>query len=137
MLLGQQSISSVEHIANVRRSSRDDGDAHHGAPVEVVGADFSCGSLSPPTQIGDERPKDAALLLQGVHVAEKQVELDPPDPHASESARRWDREVARGGGIRRPGESAHKEAASPPAGYRLRMTSKTSRSQSRGAMAPR
>ena len=79
-------IRPIEHIPQVGQFRADRGDADHGAPVQVVRPHLGHRHLGAATQIGQQRAQQAALLLQRVHVAQQQVELDPPDPHGHQSA---------------------------------------------------
>lgn len=51
--------------------------------LEVI--HFCDGDRVLPLQFGDYRPNQRTLLLQGVHVAEEEVEFDPSDPHCFEA----------------------------------------------------
>ena len=61
--------------------SCDDACADPGAAVQVETAGLGSSDLILASQLGNNRPDDSALLLQRVHIAEQDVELDPADPH--------------------------------------------------------
>ena len=56
-----------------------------GCSVQV--ADLGRADLEAAPQLRDQGPDHGTLLLQRVHVAEEEVELERPGPHASDYGR--------------------------------------------------
>jgi len=86
VILRDQSFGTIEYLPNVLDVGTDDRDADDRARMQVVCADLRRGGLGSTAEVRDERSQNAALLLQRVHIAEQQVELDPTDPHVRQSA---------------------------------------------------
>jgi hypothetical protein len=65
----------------------DQAHADAGTAVQVQASGLGRGHGERTSKVGNQRAYDRALGLQGVHVAQQDVELDPADPHAFESDR--------------------------------------------------
>jgi hypothetical protein len=59
----------------------DQSNADTGPAMQVEMVDLGGAELELVSQVSDEWPYERSLLLQGVHVAEPQVELDRTEPH--------------------------------------------------------
>jgi hypothetical protein len=79
-----ESLGRIQHAGHVSGISRGDGDTDSGPTVELMLADLSDAHLE-AAQVGDQRTHDRSLLLERVHVTEKDVELQPADPHPNEA----------------------------------------------------
>src|SRR5687767_6341214 len=54
--------------------------------MQVLVIDLGDARLGGAPQVGEERTQHGPLLLERMHLAEKQVELDPTDPHRADAA---------------------------------------------------
>jgi hypothetical protein len=81
--LGDEALGPVQHARHVGGDSGGDGDTDPGPTMEVVVADLGDAHLE-PAQLGNEWSDHCPLLLERVHVTEKDVELQPTDPHPTD-----------------------------------------------------
>lgn len=79
---GDEAFDGVKHLDEVRPVRCNKACAEPDSAVLVLVADLRGGHLEAPFQLGDKRPHEGAFLLQAVHIAEEDVEFDPPDPHS-------------------------------------------------------
>lgn len=79
--LGDHPLDPVKHGGCVCRIRCNHCDSYRSPPVEVVVAHLSRAQLEATTQLSDDGANDGTLLLQGVDVAQKNVEFDGTDPH--------------------------------------------------------
>jgi len=93
--LRHQALGGVQHLDHVLTVGGDQGDTHRRATVQVLVADLGCRDREPTLQLGDDRPDDGPLLLEGVDVAEEQVQLEPSDPHVLQHGSRPGRRPGR------------------------------------------
>src|SRR3954447_19364573 len=78
---GDQLFAGVEHLTTVPGVGGDYTHADLGAAVQVEVAGLGGAHGVRPAELGDDRPDDGALLLEGVHVAQQQVQAQGPDEH--------------------------------------------------------
>src|SRR6476660_2264208 len=96
---GDETFTPLEHLDHVLVGRRDGRDADLGPAVQVGMPGFRGRDREAPSQVGDNRPDDGALLLQRAHVAEPQIDHQGPDHHAS-------RLLARAGCLAGPGRQS-------------------------------
>ena len=78
---GHQPLALVEQLAGVPGGGRHRRYPDFGTPMQVEVTCLSGCDGETSLKLGHDRPYDAALLLEGVHVAEQQVELERPYVH--------------------------------------------------------
>jgi hypothetical protein len=76
-----QSLRTVQDIDDMASIRPDQSNADSRPAMQVEMLHLGGAELELPSQISDQRPYQRALLFQGVHIAQPQVELDRPEPH--------------------------------------------------------
>ena len=76
-----QPLRVVEDIDDMAPIRSDQGNPDPRPAMQIQMLHLGGTELELPSQISDQRPYQGTLLLQGVHVAEPQVELDRTEPH--------------------------------------------------------
>jgi hypothetical protein len=83
---GDQPFAGVEHLPTVPGIGGDYTHAELGAAVQVEVARLGGAHGVGTTELRDDRPDERALLLEGVHVAQQQVQAQGPDEHLDPSS---------------------------------------------------
>ena len=78
---GDETFGRVENLDAVGAIGSHDGYSKNRPPMQVEMTCLSGCHGETSLKLGHDRPYDAALLLEGVHVAEQQVELERPYVH--------------------------------------------------------
>jgi hypothetical protein len=76
-----QPLRVVEDIDDMAPIRPDQSHADSRPAMEIEMLHLGGAELELVSQISDQRPYQGALLLQGVHIAQPQVELDRTEPH--------------------------------------------------------
>lgn len=78
-----ETFNGVEHLLKMRVVRGHHGSAYERPPMLVLQPGFSGRHVETPPELGHQGPYQRALLLEAVHIAQKDVELNPTDPHGS------------------------------------------------------
>jgi hypothetical protein len=68
---GDEPLGRVEHLDTVRVVRGDDSDSHLGPTQQVEAAGLGSTDVEPPSELGDQRSHDRALLLERPAVTEQ------------------------------------------------------------------
>jgi hypothetical protein len=83
-----QPLRAVEDIDDMATIRSDEGNPDPGPAMQVQMLDLGGAELEMAAQVCYQGPDERALLLQGVHIPEPQVELNGTEPHSHPRKRR-------------------------------------------------
>lgn len=78
---GHEPFNGVEHLLEMRVIRGHHSGSNQRPTMLVLKPGFGSRDLEAPLQLGYQGPQQRALLLEAMDIAQKDVELNPTDPH--------------------------------------------------------